>query len=344
MPQKHLTIHYPWQQSYWQRFQRQVTQKKRPHALLLSGQKGIGKWDFAKSLAYSILCINPGNGFPCGHCRGCQLNQAQTHPDLLVVTPEQEGKLIKIDQVRQLTDFISKTSQQGYAKVVLLGPVEALNTHASNALLKSLEEPTGDTLLLLVTHILSAVMATIRSRCQLMPMTAPDRQQSLAWLNTLQFSDDSHHRMKQLLALAAGAPLTAKAMATSSYSIQVDILVDGLERVQRGQPSIKVAMQWLDIELTDILEWWLQIVYLLIKQRFTDDEARHQISDTDTLNKLYTYSQHYSLTWLFRFNDKLLQLKQQFSTGANLNKQLLLEELLLDWQVLGRQSTGHRAD
>jgi DNA polymerase III subunit delta' len=336
MLQKQLVAPYPWQHTYWQRFQRQVIQKKRPHALLLSGQRGIGKWDFAKSLAHSILCISPDKGFPCGHCRGCQLNQAQTHPDLLVVTPEPQGRLIKIDQVRQLTDFVNKTSQQGYAKVVLLGPVEALNIHASNALLKSLEEPPGDTLLLLVTHLLSAVVATIRSRCQLILMTAPDRQQGLAWLNTLQFSDDNRNRIPQLLAFAAGAPLTAKAMATSSYSTQIDILVDGLEEVQRGQQSIKVAAQWLEIELTDILEWWLQIVYLLIKQRFSDNEARHQISDIDTLNRLSIYSQHYPLACLFRFNDKLLQLKQQFFMGANLNKQLLLEELLLDWQMLGR--------
>ena len=307
---------------------------------MLSGQRGIGKWDFAKLLAYSVLCVNSESDLACGSCRGCRLNKAETHPDLLLVFPEQQGKLIKIDQIRELQDFVSKTSQQGYAKVVVMGPVEALNLHASNALLKMLEEPAGDTLLLLVTHALSAVTATIRSRCQLIPMTAPNRRQSLAWLESLQLTSNQLDRARQLLTLSAGAPLMVKDMIIGDHANQIDYLIDGLETVQQGHSSIKVAKQWLDIELADILEWWLQIAYLLVKQRFLASaakaDANGQIGGKDILQKLHLYCQHWSLTWLFRFTDKLLQLKRQCLTGANFNKQLLFEELLLDWQLMGR--------
>ena len=331
---------YPWQQCHWQRFQQQVNQKKRPHALLLNGQRGIGKWDFARLLAYSLLCVNGGTDLACGRCRGCLLNKAETHPDLLLVFPEQQGKLIKIDQVRQLQEFISKTSQQGHAKVVVMGPVEALNLHASNALLKMLEEPAGDTLLLLVTRALSAVTATIRSRCQLIPMTAPNEQQSLAWLESLQLTSNELNRARQLLTLSAGAPLMVKNMVAGDYANQIDHLIDGLETVQQEHSSMKVAKQWLNIDLADILEWWLQITYLLVKQRSLADGAKDETDgrtdDKDILQKLRLCCQHWSLTWLFRFSDKLLQLKKQCLTGANFNKQLLLEELLLDWQLMGR--------
>lgn len=103
---------------------------------------------------------------------------------------------------------------------------------------------------------------------------------------------------------------------------------------------MKVAKQWLNIDLADILEWWLQITYLLVKQRSLADGAKDETDgrtdDKDILQKLRLCCQHWSLTWLFRFSDKLLQLKKQCLTGANFNKQLLLEELLLDWQLMGR--------
>lgn len=326
----------------WQRFQRQVAQNKRPHAMLLSGQRGIGKWDFAQWLARAILCHSPVDGKPCGHCRECRLNEANTHPDLLAVIPEQQGRHIKIDQVRQLTDFVGKTSRRGHAKVVLLAPVEALNSHAANALLKSLEEPAGDMLLLLVAHVLSAVMPTIRSRCQLMPMPAPNRQQSLAWLQTLQLDDHDDGSIEQLLTLAAGAPLTARAMTASDCAGRLNAFIECLQGVNAAQSPIDVAKQWLntgqDTALTDVLEWWLQVVSLLIKQHFIHSAQSEETPDTDRLNQLYWHCRHYPLGRLFRFSDKLLALKYQFFTGANFNKQLLLEELLLEWQTLAQSS------
>ena len=329
-------ILYPWHQSCWRRFRQQVVNDKRPHALMLSGQRGIGKSDFARLLAHSVLCIDSGDGFPCGHCRSCQLNQAHTHPDLLLIAPEKPGGFIRIDQVRQLNEFVNKTSQQGHAKVVVLEPLEALNLHASNALLKTLEEPAGDTLLLLITHMPSTVIATIRSRCQILAMTAPNRQQFTEWLTGLQLDRDSVGRAQQWLNLAAGSPLMAKSMAMSDYSSQVNSFIAGLETLQREHSSIKVAAQWLDIELPDILSWWLQVIYLLTKRRFIDSDVTDQTASDDILKPLYSCYGHYALDGLFGFSDRLLQLKQQLHTGANVNKQLLLEELLLDWYRLER--------
>ena len=94
---------YPWQLPVWQLL---TARERHPHAFLFSGQAGLGKRQFAEAFADWLLCVQPDGGRACGQCRSCQLNTARSHPDRLVVEPESEGKVIRIDTVRELTDFI----------------------------------------------------------------------------------------------------------------------------------------------------------------------------------------------------------------------------------------------
>jgi DNA polymerase-3 subunit delta' len=110
------------------------------------------------------------------------LLKAGSHPDNFVLEPEEADKPIKVDQVRELVAFVVQTAQLGGRKVVLIEPVEAMNVNASNALLKSLEEPSGDTVLLLVSHQPSRLLPTIKSRCQQVACPQPSLAQSQAWL------------------------------------------------------------------------------------------------------------------------------------------------------------------
>ena len=135
-PEQLITPH-AWQDSQWQRLGVQIQSDQLPHALLLSGPKGTGKLHFAKSFAYRLLCLSAVHGEACGRCKGCVLNLSHTHPDLKRLSPEGSSRVIKIDQVRQLTDFIANTAQQGGKKLVVIEPAEALNVNAANALLKS---------------------------------------------------------------------------------------------------------------------------------------------------------------------------------------------------------------
>src|SRR5690606_26968585 len=152
-------------QGDWQQICAQQAANKLPHALMLAGPKGIGKRHLAEALAHLLLCLAPVEGTPCGKCRSCQLNHAQPHPDFLMLAPEEGSKAIKVDQVRGLIESLGKTAQQGGYKVLVLEPAEAMNINSANALLKSLEEPANNTLLILVSHTPSAVLPTIRSRC-----------------------------------------------------------------------------------------------------------------------------------------------------------------------------------
>jgi DNA polymerase-3 subunit delta' len=346
-------IPYPWQQLPWQRIQQQIAQDKTPHAILLSGQQGIGKWHFAESLADYLLCLTPKADLACGQCRSCQLRLAGTHPDKKWCIPDEPGKAIKIDQVRELSSFIAKTSQQGGKKVVLLGPVEQLNINSANALLKSLEEPAGDTILILVTHVLSGVMATIRSRCQLLPLASPSTAVALEWLHKLQVEDAS-----TLLRLSGGAPLIAKNMVEGDYLDHLTIFINTLERLSNAStapesPDVSMASHWLPLSINHMTEWWLQLIHSILAevimdepssltpdQRIDDNTAVNQsgLSVSQGVARILQSGQGFNKQWLCKFSDKLLALRQQQLNGANPNMQLLVEELLLDWQIIVQRS------
>lgn len=347
MTESSVNIPYPWQQGAWQRIQQQIVQNKIPHALLLSGQQGIGKWHFAQSLADYLLCLSPKAELACGQCRSCQLLLAQSHPDKKIVAPEETGKAIKIEQIRELSQYVSKTAQQGGRKVVLLGPVEQLNANAANALLKSLEEPAGDTVLLLFTHVQSAVMATIRSRCQLLSLSAPSRAVAIEWLDKLQI-EDNH----TLLDLAGGAPLIARDMIEGDYLEHLHIFVKTLHAITSAVshagavPDISMATQYLPLSVAHLTQWWLQIIHRLLAEPNdramsandlkTDEVTGHNI--TAYVERIMQSGRRLNKQWLFKFSDKLVLLRKQQLQGANPNMQLLVEELLLDWQVIVQRS------
>ena len=185
----------PWHAEPWVQMQGRLAAGRMPHALLLAGPAGLGKRAFAERLARRLLCTTPtADGEACGHCRGCVLYAAGTHPDLLRVglEPNREGKPrseIVIDQVRRLCDRLVLSSQFGGWKVALLDPADALNAAAANALLKTLEEPTRDALLLLLANAPARLPATIRSRCQRLSFRVPARTEAQVWLASQDLAD-----------------------------------------------------------------------------------------------------------------------------------------------------------
>ena len=199
---------------------------ERSHALLLRAAPGAGALALALTLAQSRLCEAPrAQGLACGQCGACRLVQAQGHPDLFVLLPEldrresgwllaandkpesDEGKRkpsrqIRIDEVRGLLDWVSKTSSRGRGKMVVLHPAEALNHHAASALLKTTEEPPEGTRLILTCSDAMHVMPTVRSRCQQLTMPLLDLAAAAAWLAGQGLAEP-----QALLAACDGRPL-----------------------------------------------------------------------------------------------------------------------------------------
>ncbi|MES2562994.1 MAG: DNA polymerase III subunit delta', partial [Pseudomonadota bacterium] len=194
-----------------------------PHALLISGARGIGKLAFVRALAQAMLCVSVGDGEPaCGTCSACAWFDTAGHPDYRQVEPsaeslnteavesektekkEKKSIIISIDQIRALSELIALSSHQGGAKVIVIHPVEMMNVNAANALLKNLEEPPSRTYFLLVTHRPQQVLPTIKSRCRHVTLRAPSPSVAQAWLKSQGVSEPA-----LALAQAGGAPLLA---------------------------------------------------------------------------------------------------------------------------------------
>jgi DNA polymerase-3 subunit delta' len=248
---------YPWQLDAWARLQQM--RARLPHAILFHGPAGIGKADFIEAFAQALLCENvKPDGHACGECASCNWFVQGNHPDYRRVRPEAledeappaEGdeagesekkakssktpsKEIKIEQVRALADFMNISTHRQGLRVVVLYPAEALNLPASNALLKTLEEPPPGTVFLLASNSLDRLLPTILSRCRKFALSMPDHAQALAWLQAQGVNDADGWLREQ-----GGAPLAALSQAEGGSREELDALLHVL-----AQPSIDAALR-----------------------------------------------------------------------------------------------------
>ncbi len=153
-----------------------------PQSLLLLSAPGLGAEQFASWVTALALCES-GADAPCGRCPSCVLLRADSHPDSHVVRLLEDAQQIKVDQIRELIDALSLSSYRGGYKVAVVESAEALNANGANAFLKTLEEPTGKTLLILIAKPSHRLPATIASRCLRLKLRVPARSEALAWLD-----------------------------------------------------------------------------------------------------------------------------------------------------------------
>ncbi|MEY2863465.1 MAG: polymerase subunit delta [Pseudomonadota bacterium] len=254
--QSHFVPLLSWQRSEWQR----LTQRwpNLPHGLLLSGTVGTGKRRFADRLTAWLLC-EARSHMPdgaCGRCVSCQWLRAGTHPNLLRISREvdakgKQSKQIKIDQIRGLLPFVQQTSD-GW-RVVIIEPAEAMNMAAANALLKTLEEPSANVLLLLVADQPLQLPATIRSRVQQLPLGRIDRDQACTYVQDEAQVNAAHALV--LLGLAGHAPLAAVALAGSEMvTARADWVADWQALCEQRADVLSVSARWQKrLPFTDFL-------------------------------------------------------------------------------------------
>ncbi len=323
---------YPWQDSLWQQM---AGRAQHAHAYLLHGPVGIGKRALAERLMASLLCQRLNGLQACGECKSCLLLAAGSHPDNYVLEPEEADKAIKVDQVRDLVSFVVQTAQMGGRKVVLIEPVEAMNINAANALLKSLEEPSGNTVLLLVSHQPSRLLPTVKSRCVQQACPLPSEQASLAWLATA-LPDSSEAERIELLSLAAGSPLTAVSLKAQGVREQRAQVVDGVKKLLKQQQSpTQLAEGWKDIPLLLLFDWFCDWSHLILRYQLTEDEQALGLED---MRKVLQYmAQKSAQSRVLAIQDWILAQRQKIMSKANLNRVLLLEALLVQWMGLAAQ-------
>lgn len=311
-----------WQQSQWDILSTRRLMGNMPHALLLTGIQGLGKVAFANQLAKVLLCT-ANKAIACGQCRYCELFAAETHPDFYRIRPVESGKKIKIDQIRDLILQLNQTAQQNNNKVAIVESAESMHHAAANALLKTLEEPSKNTFIILVTDNLFLLPATIRSRCQIIKFNVPASYAALNWLKQFLTAD-----MELLLNFAEGAPLKALAYAKEEIVNNRIALLTDLEDLLKGKDPLKIAAGWLKEPVNVVIHYLMAIITEVIYLQFSI--KKNWLSDPNYANKLSNIAHKVNQSSLFSYLSKLYMTYKE-TLLTNLNQQLLLEELFCIW-------------
>lgn len=320
----------PWLASRNRDLVRQARAGRLPHALLISGPRGVGKQSLAETLIAWLLCTDPGDT-ACGHCHGCRMLASGYHPDLLRVELEEGKRQIRIDPIREVNAFVAQTAQQGGYRVILLSPAEAMNVAAGNALLKSLEEPGERTLFLLLSDIPSRMLPTIRSRCQHWSLAPPDEEGCLPWLAE-RLGDEEQARF--WWRVAGGLPLEALVQAQPEARVLRQQLVDTFEALVRGAEPVAEAAR-LERQSIDAILWygiaWLED---LIRLGLSGDSGG--LRNTDLLPLYRQAVKNGRVRDWFRLLDYAREQRRLLAIGGNPNPQLVLEAWLVRWSALLR--------
>lgn len=271
-------------------------QDRLSHAYLLSGISGVGKTNFAKQFATFLLCEK--NNL-CGVCRACKQLQSDSHPDFILIKPEEKSHSIKIDQIRDMSDKVSRTAHAGGYQVVVISPADAMPMQAANALLKTLEEPNGKVIIFLIDDQKSILPATIISRCQKI------------------FFSSEHVDLR---------------LHDNALTLRDQLLMHLEKIVDKKINSVTFNPALLKINLDIIFQKLILICSDIARIQF--NTSKKNIINHDAYEILLKISSKISPEKLQRFIKILLEKKLFISKGINLNQQLCLEDIFIGWEKM----------
>ncbi|MEY4641204.1 MAG: hypothetical protein RLZZ227_1198 [Pseudomonadota bacterium] len=322
----------PWHEDGFRQLQSRVSAGRLGHAWLFTGHQGTGKLLLARYLAQYLLCSSK-EGKPCGTCPDCHLFSVDTHPDFRLMQPEK--KLITIDQIRDTIEFAQNMSRRGGMKILIFEPAEAMNLNAANALLKLLEEPPQQTLLLLVSHQPGLLLATIRSRCQVLRCGLPPQDMAIRWLDDSGFSGNASVALQR----AGGAPLRAVSQVDGALQAERLQLLTCLQGLAAGKLyPVEAAKKCEKFNITASIDYQLECVADLsaCAQRarsLHDPDLGTLAEQLNLMQQPGVYSRH-----LHRLYAELQEARRVAMASNNANPLLLLEAVFGRWLQLGQRS------
>ena len=284
----------PWFDQQLDGLVQRFTQSSLHHGILLIGKKGVGKKQILHNVAHLLLCENNN---ACGQCQACRLFSAGNHPDFIL--PEYENT-IGVDLIRQCINQLSTKSHLGGPMLLVLQNIEAMTTASANALLKTLEEPTPNTFILMSTDSTTLLLPTILSRCEKHKVQLSDNSQSLDWLSSMGIDTG-----EELNKLYWDRPMLLRDIAND----------EGLSE----------SLQWLK-DLHQIHSLRSMPGKLLEQHYFVLDWMNNALSEMSRTNISDMLQVRIHSTW-----QEITQAEQQLSKQG-INKSVILEKLLHSWQ------------
>ena len=300
-----------------------------PHAMLFCGTDGVGKSLVAEALAAAILCHAPVHNQACGHCKACQALAASTHPDFFQIQPESETKAapaIRIEAVRKLQEEIARIPLLSERRVVIMQEADKMNEAAANCLLKTIEEPSGQIVFILLTSRPSALLDTIISRCMRVEfgILQPDELVKILYQQGIE-----EPLAGKLASIADGSVSKALAMQdeellnlqTQAFDLASAAGTLGVEQL------LQLAKEMSGHSRERLIQWlgFLAMIYRDLLMLYSGSGLPlYNQSDIDRLSSLLNKYHQQELL-------QLLQLVQDYQKrlGSNVNTQLCLEGFLI---------------
>ena len=309
---------YSWLTPVRSEWKKSLDAERFPNSVIVNAPEGLGVDALISQLTDALMCTNYESE-ACGFCHSCELMKSGSHPDFHVISPEKEGKSITVDQVRASNRWAQESSQLGGLRVILLEPAEAMNESASNALLKTLEEPSSQCIFILSTRNSNRLMPTIISRCQQFNVVSPQLEAGSAWLD----GEVGKAVPPYILALNDNAPLKAKAMFEEGGVEASEKVFDGFVNIVKGtQPDMLKFSTELAKDPLIQLGWLWHLLSDVQKLHF--GLANNAITPrANALCEVMSYQSAYTAA------HKLLILIEQLKQHPGLNTELLIMNWLI---------------
>jgi DNA polymerase-3 subunit delta' len=316
---------YPWLAPIFEHLQQRAIKQQLHHGLLFLADHGVGEQVLVEKLVQSLLCTSK---LACGECKACKLYLAQSHPDMKRVISDKPS--IGVDLIREAAEFVTTTSQLLGNKVVIIANIESMTQAASNSLLKTLEEPSKNTYILLTTTKPNALLPTITSRCEKVRLSLPNSETSLAWLKSKTQLKVSEEGLKAF----SGSPIDYLNSINSDSSAYLSFCED-LSQLVKGKVSELLLAEKCKTQAQISLLWTYQKAVSLYKSLLlSNDRTSVEQTNSQAVSKktLSMQSQQNTLAaqqFVFDCQQANRKINQ-----AGINKSLILQQIFHKYKCL----------
>lgn len=315
----------PWLREPWRQLVADYNNQRFGHAHCLPNRIGLGAPTYTETLVKFLLCLEPSQQ-ACGKCKSCLLMAAGTHPDYYEVASE-DNRAIGVDKIRELTQQLQQTASQHGSKVAWIKDAQRMTTEAANALLKTLEEPSANTYLILSPERTSDLLPTLRSRMRLHTFSEPNQATTQSWL-TQQLGRSLTEAERVRSQQFPGAPLTALAALKGNFADPADFVTElasaTIQNRPWPQPKKDDVQQWLEASLA-----WLQEL-IRIRQRVA--QQRLHYPQLTQVAEQWLQREQISVTRLNGWLALCYNLRKITREQSGLNLPLLLQQQWLQWK------------